>query len=226
MKIELNSMIKKLSQLQGQRNLLIEQQKEAQKNSLNFQKTYNNILKARAIVQIVAENTQKQIEYHISNLVTMALASVFPDPYEFKLQFVQRRNKTEADLIFLKNENEITDILESGGGGVADIASLALRIALWSIKKTNPTIMLDEPCKFLHNPIYQEKASELLKEVSDRLGIQMIMVSDQQSLLKSADKVIEIVNVNGISIVKDDNSSQNVSRKLLRRRSEKNSRKI
>jgi len=116
--------------------------------------------------------------------------------------------------------------LESGGGGVADIASLALRIALWSIKKTNPTIMLDEPCKFLHNPIYQEKASELLKEVSDRLGIQMIMVSDQQSLLKSADKVIEIVNVNGISIVKDDNSSQNVSRKLLRRRSEKNSRKI
>jgi len=78
----------------------------------------------------------------------------------------------------------------------------------------------------LHNPIYQEKASELLKEVSDRLGIQMIIVSDQQSLLKSADKVIEIVNINGISIVKDDNSSQNVSRKLLRRRSEKNSRKI
>ena len=204
MRQELSILTKKLDQLQGQRNLLIRQQKEAEQNSFTYQDIYDNVLKARVIVQKVAEDTQKQLEYHISNLVTMALASVFPDPYEFKLRFIQKRNKTEAELIFIKNNNEIDNILENGGGGVADVASLALRFALWSIKKTRPTILLDEPTKFLHNPGYQEKASEMLKQISSKLGLQIIMVSDQQALLKAADKVIEITNVDGVSIIKND----------------------
>ncbi len=204
MRQEFSILTKKLNQLQGQRNLLIRQQKEAEQNSLTYRDVYNNVLKARIIVQKVAEDTQKQLEYHISNLVTMALASVFPDPYEFKLRFIQKRNKTEAELIFIKKDNEVNDILENGGGGVADVASLALRIALWSIKKTRPTIILDEPTKFLHNPLFQRKVSELLKDISSKLGIQIIMVSDQQALLKAADKVIEIINVDGISIVKKE----------------------
>ena len=207
MKQELEILTKKLHQLQGQRDLLIQQQTEAERNAGVYQQTYINTLKAREIVSMVAQNTQKAIEIHISSLVTMALSSVFPDPYEFQLRFVQRRNKTEADLIFLKKENEVDDILENGGGGVADVASFALRIALWSLKKTRPTILLDEPMKFLHNPVYQEKISDVLKEISGRLGIQIIMVSDQQALLKSADKVIEIINIDGISLIKDDKIS-------------------
>lgn len=200
MRVQLDTLTRKLHQLQGQRDLLSKQMAESEKKSLEFQETYENTLKARAILQQVASETQKQIEYHISNLVTMALAAVFPDPYEFQLRFVQRRNKTETDLIFAKNGNEIDSILDNGGGGVADVASMALRFALWSIKKSRPTILLDEPLKFLHSPVLQEKASELLKAISDKLGVQLIIVSDQKELLRSADKVIEITNVDGISI--------------------------
>jgi len=72
--------------------------------------------KARSIVQLVAEETQKKIEVHISNLVTMALKAVYPEnPYDFKLRFVLRRNKTEADLVFVKGENETDDILKEEG---------------------------------------------------------------------------------------------------------------
>ncbi len=203
MKAELETWKQKLHQLQGQRDLLTKQQSEAEKKSAESQRTYEDALKARIVLQQVASDTQKQIEYHISNLVTMALAAVFPDPYEFQLRFVQRRNKTEADLIFIKNGNEIDNLLENGGGGVADVASLALRFALWSIKKSRPTILLDEPIKFLHNPTYQEKASDLLKMVSDKLGVQLIIVSDQKELLRSADKVIDISQVDGVSIVNE-----------------------
>jgi ABC-type cobalamin/Fe3+-siderophores transport system ATPase subunit len=187
---------------QGQKDLLIEQKKVIKK-ALNDEKEYYDLsLKARAIIQIVAESTQKSIEYHISNLVTMALSSVFPEPYEFQLRFTQRRNKTEADLIFIKQGKETDDILNTGGGGVADIASLALRMSLWSIKKTRPVFLLDEPTKFLHNPIYQEKCSEMIKEVSRKLNLQVIMISDQQSIIKSADKVINVENIKGVSKVK------------------------
>jgi DNA repair exonuclease SbcCD ATPase subunit len=131
----------------------------------------------------------------------MALATVFPDPYTFSLRFVERRNTTEADLIFSKNGNETDDLLNTGGGGVADIASFALRIALWSLKKSRATFILDEPDKFLHNPDYQEKASSMMKELCEKMGIQIILVSDQERIIAAADKVIRIENRNGVSSI-------------------------
>lgn len=192
---------KEFEQNIGRRRLLIENCQNAktslEKNILD----YENCLKARTVVQTVAKATQERIEVHISNLVTMALATVFPDPYTFSLRFIERRNTTEADLIFSKNGNETDDLLNTGGGGVADIASFALRIALWSLKKSRATFILDEPDKFLHCPTYQEKASELMKELCDKLGIQIILVSDQERIIAAADKVIRIANKNGISEV-------------------------
>jgi DNA repair exonuclease SbcCD ATPase subunit len=59
----------------------------------------------------------------------------------------------------------------------------------------------DEPTKFLHNPTYQEKASEMIKKLSEELRLQIIMVTDQQNLLNAADKVITVEQKNGESKV-------------------------
>jgi ABC-type cobalamin/Fe3+-siderophores transport system ATPase subunit len=208
-----------VSEQKGRRKLFAEEKEQFEKKKIELSEKADNLLKARTVVQIVAEQTQKKLEYHISNLVSVALASVFPEPYIFQLRFVQKRNKTEAELIFSKNGNETDDILNTGGGGVADIASIALRISLWSIKKTRPTLILDESLKFLHSPEYQEKASQMLKEVSSKLGLQIIMVSDQKNILEYADKVIKIVNYNGISKVENGEEQKNI--KIFRRKLKK-----
>ena len=198
----------KLIGLQKVREISISQRDEVKSRLDKNYHDFEVCAKARAVAQNVAESTQKKLEYHISHLVTMALSSVFPDPYEFKLSFVQKRNKTEAKLLFLKNGNETDDILNTGGGGVSDVASLALRISLWSINKTRPVLLLDEPTKFLHSPEYQEKASQMIKEVSEKLGLQIIMISDQKDILRYADNVIEITNTNGVSTVSGLNKSE------------------
>jgi DNA repair ATPase RecN len=159
-----------------------------------------NCQKARAIVQTVAEQTQKKIEFHISNLVSMALASVFPSPYEFVLRFVQRRNKTEADLIFMKNGNE-GDPVDISGGGALDVASFALRVAIWSIKPSRNTLLLDEPGKFISRDL-QNKFSDMIKHLSTKLGLQFIVVSHVPEITESADKVFEIINNKGESNVR------------------------
>lgn len=199
---ELERMKIKLHQKQGELRLLKEQRDAAEEAKKARTEYYDNALKARVIVQTVAENTQKRIEYHISSLVSTALAAVFPNPYTFDLKFVQRRNKTEADLVFSKKGNETSDILNNGGGGVADIASFALRIALWSLRKTAPMFILDEPDKFIHSPVYQEKASQMIKELSEKLEFQTIIVSDQSHIISAADKVIQTENINGESKVR------------------------
>ncbi len=198
----LKDLQEKLIQEKSKKQILEIQLKTAKDKKKTLEQRCEAAQKARGITQIIAEQLQKKIEFQISHLVTTALAAVFPDPWEFQLRFVQRRNKTEADLIFIKNGKETDDILFSGGGGVADVAAnIALPLAIWSIRKTRNVMLWDEPTKYLHNPEYQKNASALIKEVSEKLGIQIILVTDQKNLLNNADKVFTVENRKGISLV-------------------------
>lgn len=157
--------------------------------------------KARLIMQTVSEQTQKKIELHIGTLVSMALASVFPDPYTFVLRFVKRREKMEADLLFVKGENEGSP-LDVSGGGPLDVASFALRLATWAIHPSRNVLLLDEPFKFVSRNL-QSKCSEMLKYLSTTLGMQMIINSHIPEIIDCADKVYEVSKPSGESIVKE-----------------------
>ena len=157
--------------------------------------------KARAIMQLVAKETQEQLEYKISELVSLGLSAIFDNPYELVLNYEIKRGKTEADLLFKRGENVVKPMLASGGGAV-DVAAFGLRVAIWSLKspRTRNTIVLDEPFKYLSFR-HQAKAGQLLSEISSKLGIQIIMVTHNQEFISAADKVFNVSKVNGISKV-------------------------
>ena len=156
---------------------------------------------ALAVLQIVSKNTQQELEFHISNLVTTAVQSVNPDWPEFVVRVVIRRNQTECDLLFseLGVEQRPAD---SSGGGPKDVASFALRIAYWSLKKNRPTFILDEPFRNV-SPDLQERVSDMLKMVSDKLQIQIIMVSHQDDINLAADKTFFNTKKGKIAEVKE-----------------------
>lgn len=151
---------------------------------------YQNALKAREIINIVAKDTQQQLEMRITNIVSMALAAVFPDPYQFKLVFNERRNQTEADLLLVRDGEELNPV-EGAGGGVLDVVSFALRIAVLLMSNHRRIIILDEPFRHLSADL-QPKASEMMKMLSDKLGIQFIMVSHEEGIIDCADNIITI----------------------------------
>ncbi|MDY6957784.1 MAG: hypothetical protein SVK08_01370 [Halobacteriota archaeon] len=160
---------------------------ELEENSL----LYENSLKARAVIQEIAQETQKELEFHISNLVTLALDIVFPDEnIHFVTRFVQRRNKTECDLLFEENGNEYKP-LDGSGYGAVDVAAFALRLALWTLDPSSEVMILDEPFRDV-SPDLQSKVGEMLKTLSDRIGIQIIMVSHAEDVNIQADKTFVI----------------------------------
>lgn len=154
------------------------------------EQAYRDALKAREVINIVAKETQQQLEMRITNIVTMALAAVFPDPYEFKLVFSERRNQTEADLLLVRDGEEISPV-DGAGGGVLDVVSFALRIAVLLMSGYRRVIILDEPFRHLSADL-QSKASEMMKMLSDKLGIQFIMVSHEEGIIDCADNIITI----------------------------------
>ena len=151
--------------------------KEEKKKKRALMRLESNLEEALFVAQEVAQQTQEELEYQISTLVTNALESIFPDPYEFHVAFEIKRGKTEASLFFTRNGEEI-DPLTASGGGVIDIAAFALRLSafLISAEKPPPAIILDEPFRFVSEE-YRPAVAELVDEMATKLGIQFIMVT-------------------------------------------------
>lgn len=145
---------------------------------------------ARTVLQVAAKETQRNLETHFSNLVTNSFEIVFDDPYEFKPEFVEKRNKTECNLWFVRNGKHLTPRFSSGGA-VRDVAAFALRLAYWRLEKSDPTMIMDEPFKKLH--IHRiPRVIETIRYLSDELGLQMIIVTHIPEIAQQADKVMEI----------------------------------
>jgi len=189
----------KYEQAIGQRNMLQKQLTDVEIRIETQEAHLKNCMKARTIIQTVAQTTQERLEHHISSLVTLALAAVFPDPYTFVLRFVKRREKTEADLIFVKDGNEGSP-MDISGGGPLDVASFALRTATWAIKPTRNVLILDEPFRFVSRNL-QLACSEMLKYISEKLEIQLLVVSHVPEIMDKADKIFTVTNENGMSII-------------------------
>jgi DNA repair exonuclease SbcCD ATPase subunit len=151
---------------------------------------YQDALEARAVLTEVAQATQKNIEDSLASLVTMALQAVFPYKLKCVVEFGQKRNKSECE-IWVEQEGEKMKPMDATGGGVVDVMSFAFRVAFWALKKTRPVLILDEPMKFLSRD-YQPKAAEMIKMISEKLGVQFVMITHIPELAETADNVITI----------------------------------
>lgn len=151
-----------------------------------------NTQKAQAIIQEVAKKTQEQLEFHVSELASLALSSVFDDPYRLVLRFEEKRGKTEAALLFARGGMEI-DPVSCAGGGAVDVAALALQIALWKLQhpRTAPVLILDEPLTALKGGELPQRGAAIIKELAGQMGMQVLMVSHNPELIDEADKVFE-----------------------------------
>lgn len=200
----------KLEYKKGQRDRL-QQSIDRLEDEISFGKRISHRHeKALEIVKQVGLATQKQLEYHLSEQVSLAMEAVFDDPYHLKINFMEKRGKTEAEILFCRRDMELPPIGFTGGGAI-DIASLALRIAYLSMRqdrKVRPFLLLDEPFSRLKGENANKRALAIIQEISRNLGLQIIMVSDErvprEDIISNADKVFETSqNRKGESRVKE-----------------------
>lgn len=176
----------------GERRKVVKEIQTIRKTLKNLKESLVIHEEAREIIRLVGLQTQEVLQYHISDITSLAMEAVFPDPYKLEISFVKRRNKLECDIMFSRDGKAI-DPLESSGGGAVDVASFALRVASWSLRnpKKRNVIILDEPFRFL-SAKYQPAASRMLKEISEKLQIQFIIVTHEEILAQYADKVFTV----------------------------------
>ena len=148
------------------------------------------LLSCRAFFQKEAEVAQEDVITLLSSVVSMALADVFPDPYTCVIESGIKRNSTEAVVLFEREDVKV-EPKDSAGGGPVDVASFAARVAFVHLSRSQPIIIADEPFKYVSRNLLS-KCPEMLHMLSEKLGMQFIIISHLEEVIADADNVITI----------------------------------
>lgn len=155
------------------------------------QERCEHIAEVTKLVQDTCQNIQNSVHKKIADIVNRCLEVVFDDPYEFRIVFEKKRNKTEARLVFARDEEEI-DPYTAAGGGVIDIVSFALRLACLCMQKPKrrSVLILDEPFRFVSRKLLV-RVNQMIHSLSQEMDMQFVIITHTEELRGQKHIVIE-----------------------------------
>jgi len=162
-------------------------------------------LKASLFLQSLSDQTRLQVLDTISGIVTDALQTVKDPNLVFQMQLVTKANQPTLEMGILdQRSGQVYEVVNSFGGGICDIVSLALRVAL--LVKWQPSLsrvlILDEACKHVAQKD-QELLAVFVRKLSEALNCQFIWISHSDILQQSAHKIFEVTQHDGLSKVEE-----------------------
>jgi len=191
-----------LNREKAELDLLLKTKSITEERLAEAQKKKEIIAESLEITNLVMKETQVKIKDFIEEVVTLALQVVFGVDYKFLIDYEIKRNKSEANIYVIINDRQYE--MDEVGGGVVDICSFGMRVALWALANNpEPVLILDEPARCLSSD-KQEIFAEMLLKISKMFNIQIIMVSHIGESINSADKIFNVTIKDGISKVKEN----------------------
>jgi len=171
---------------------MYKKQLEEKKNKIKECLERINVLeKVRLLLQLASEYARKQAKQQLETLVTQALQYIFGSNFSLEIELNTLNNNPSAEFyVVTKDSNKIikTRPYESRGGGVVDVVSLAVRIALLEIIKPKipGPLILDEPGKHVSED-YILAFINFLKSITNTFQRQVILITHNTYLMESAD---------------------------------------
>ena len=163
---------------------------ESRKEVVEVKKKFEDAELARKLLQAVAATVQQMAHGQIASVVSRCLEAVFDDPYEFRIDFVEKRGRTEAKMLFVRNGEPVDPMLASGGG-VVDVAAFAARVAclLLSRPARRRLLVLDEPFRFVSRDL-RPRVKGLIETLADEMQVQFVVVTHDVQL--ATGKIVEV----------------------------------
>lgn len=163
------------------------------------------------LLRLAAEYAREQAREQVEMLVTDALQYVFGAHLDFRVVTEEGRNRPEAEFYVVSTygtQRVQTRPQDARGGGVVDVISLALRMALLLLAQpplAGP-IVLDEPAKHVSEE-YIANVAAFLRYVSSCFERQVIMITHNQHLAQTGDRAYLVEMNDGISRVRELSTS-------------------
>lgn len=177
----------------GERKIL-EQQLEKAEAKINETKEELQLFEqVTVLLQKTSEFARQQAKTKIEEIVTSALSVVFDADYKFWLELVVRANRPEVDY-YLQTDDIVTRLDQPDyghGGGIVDVITLALRLAIAELEDVKGPLMLDEVGKHI-SAEFSQNVAFFLKEYSTKFNRQIILVTHNETLATAGEKSFHV----------------------------------
>ena len=147
--------------------------------------------RAAGLLAGIGETRQATAQTQIETLVTQGLRTIFGPDLSFHLVPGVRAKTPVVDFVVrssMDNQTVDTDVIEARGGGLAATVGFLLRVVilLLSADRQDTVLFLDET--FAHvSAEYEPKLAAFLRELVDKTGIQVVLVTHSDAFDEVAD---------------------------------------
>lgn len=191
---------------QTRRNELERLQRERQERLAEAEKQRDVFERVKVLLQESAEHARLQAKAQLEGLVTNALQYVFGPLFRFEIDLSDHGGKPVAEFFVVTDWDGTpvkTKPQEARGGGIVDITSLALRVAMIETFRPRPEgpLILDEPGKHI-SAEYVIPMLEFLKSTTEMFGRQVILITHNKHLTEGADQAFEVKLSHGVTQVR------------------------
>lgn len=143
------------------------------------------------LLTTIGEERQESAQRQIEALVSMGLQKIFGEELTFHLVQASRGSQPVVDFVVRSSyggEVVETPVLDARGGGLAVVVAFILRLVVLLLTPgARRLIVLDE--SFSHvSAEYETAVADFLREICDRAGVQIIMVTHSTAYDDAADR--------------------------------------
>lgn len=202
-----------LSELRSKYNKAVGQKEMLEQQKINTDQALNQAKKditlwrdVQTLFGKVSEFARAQLKARIEETVTAALQAVFErDDIRFEIEIRTSDGQPTASwqVVSMYGDTSVAGDPESSrGGGVSDVVSLALRLALLELSRprVEGPVLLDEVGKHI-SAEYARNVAQFLKQYAQTTGRQIILVTHVGALASVSDVSYRVSQENGISEV-------------------------
>lgn len=188
-----------LVEVRTQVSMLEEQKTALQLQVTEAEKRAECLRIAQDIMNQVGVLAQSEIKNVIEKLVSQALQFTHGPNYSFEMDNRVARNQPET-YMYVIIDGQRNSLKDELGGSVVDVVCFALRVVFWAIRvpRTEPVLLLDEPFK---NGGKQEALCQMIKYLSDLLGVQFVIITYDERVIGIADSCYRVTQTDGVSEV-------------------------
>ncbi len=161
------------------------------------------------LLNSLSEERQTAAQSTIEELVTRGLQTIFDPSLSFIIVQGVKGNAASVEFLIQKVIGDTvieTPVLEAQGGGLSATVGFLLRVVVLLLRgeaAAGQLLVLDE--SFAHvSDEYVPRVAAFLREVVDRTGIRIVMVTHQAEFTEYADKVYRFGQKDGITQVTVD----------------------
>lgn len=200
----------RVDRLQGEKDSLTRLHASTEKEIETLQAEISSLELANIFLTSIGEDRQFKAQESIEQLVTVGLRTIFDDSLSFHI--IQKVSGKTATVEFVVRsslpEGRVveTSVLEARGGGLAAVIGFLLRLVVLLLQRDeakDKVLVLDET--FAHvSDEYVPALGEFLRQLKEKTGVQIIMVTHQSEFGEYADKVYRFSLDNGVTRVREE----------------------